>query len=481
MSAATSEWPAWLRRRTAVELLGPPGRFFAWVTIALSLLTIIYVGGWNAAKYPISLGYDAKPNADYAHILLDQHHIPRPDQSGESNQPPAYYFLAGVAARAGHHVFGWLEARPSSAQFPEASYRGAQIFNIGLVFLSALCVLWIALLLAPRRPWVWAASIGFFAFLPVVSKLEAMFHPENLNLLCSAVAAASLTHMYVRRRFSLGLLVLFAAAVALGLATRLSMVFVVAALFVGTLIALRDPSIRHLFPWQRVAIAAGIVILLATPWVAYRGIVQHSGPLNGTNRLVHAALHPQQHLLADRATSHEQFFDLSAQVFTTPWRSNFKNEAFPETYVEIWGDWLANFAWSPYSPAPSYEAQKILKDQSYIGVIPTALAIAGWLWLLYLGLFRNRALAPLALIPLFAVSGYLYRSYVALSHDGDLLKAAYAVNSAPVWAVSFGLATAWIASRSRPGRYGMVLLFTAFAILELRFTLYGIRDHAAIF
>jgi hypothetical protein len=481
VSAAPQPWPEWIRRHTALELLGPPGLFFAKLTIALSLGAILYVGAWNAAKYPISLGYDAQPNIFYSHFLLDQHHIPTPEQSGESNQPPAYYFIAGVAARVGlHWPFNWREARPF-LQLPEASYRGAQILNVALVFLSALCVLWLAWLVAPGRPWVWAASVGFFAFLPVVSKVEPMFHPENLNLLCSAVAAASLTHMLVRRRFSAKLLVLLGVAVALGLATRLSMIFVALALFLGTAVATTDPAIRAIFPWRRVGAAAGIVAVLAVPWVAYRAIVQHSGPFNKSGALFHAALHPQEHSLADKATSHAQFFDLSGKVFTSPWRSNFKNEAFPETYVEIWGDWLANFAWSPYNPAPSPAAQRVLKDQSSIGVLPTALAIAGWLALIAAGFTRKRFLAPLALIPLFAVGGYLYRSYLALTHDGDLLKAAYAVNSAPVWALSFGLATAWLASRSRLARYAMVALFAVFAVLELRFTMYGIRDNLPIY
>ncbi|MDX6453238.1 MAG: hypothetical protein QOH16_3287, partial [Gaiellaceae bacterium] len=56
-----------------------------------------------------------------------------------------------------------------------------------------------------------------------------------------------------------------------------------------------------------------------------------------------------------------------------------------------------------------------------------------------------------------------------------------AVNSAPVWAICFGLATACLASRSRLVRYGMVVLFVAFAILELRFTMYGIRAGQPIF
>ena len=198
MSAAESQWPAWLRRRTGVEFLGPPNLFFARLTIALSLGAILYVGAWNAAKYPLSLGYDAQPNAAYIHVLLDQHHIPRPDQSGEANQPPAYYFLAGIAARLGNEFTSWHDTATYPG-FPEASYRGAQIFNVVLVFLTALCVLWLARVVAPDRPWVWAASVGFFAFLPVVSKTEAMLHPENLSMLTSAAALAATTHMLVRQ------------------------------------------------------------------------------------------------------------------------------------------------------------------------------------------------------------------------------------------------------------------------------------------
>jgi 4-amino-4-deoxy-L-arabinose transferase-like glycosyltransferase len=463
-----------------VERLGAPSLFFARLTIAIALFAILFVGAWNAAHYPLSLGYDAQPNAAYIHFLFDEHHIPTPDQSGESNQPPAYYVIAGIAARLGNELTSWKDTSGYPG-FPEASYRGAQILNVLLVFLTALCVLWLARVVAPDRPWVWAASVGFFAFLPVVSKLEAMLHPENLNLLCSAAAVASLTDMYVNRRFRTRLLVVFGLAIGVGLATRLSMVFIVLALLIGTAVAVREPSIRTLFPWRKVAVLVGAIAVLALPWVAYRGIVQHSGPLNETSRLLDAALHPQSHVLADRGTSHAEFFYFSPHVFTEPWRSNFKNQAASETYVDIWGDWFASFAWSPYDAKPSKAAQAILKDQSYIGVVPTLLALAGWFGLLYVALRRRRELAPLALVPLFAVGGYLYRSYITLSHDGDVLKAIYAVNSAPVWALCFGLATVWLASRSRLARYGMIVLFAVFAVLELRFTMYGIRDGHPIF
>ncbi|HEV8462949.1 MAG TPA: glycosyltransferase family 39 protein [Gaiellaceae bacterium] len=482
MSASESTWPDWLRSRTAVELLGPPRLFFAWLTIALSLLVIVYVGAWNAAKYPIVLGYDAQPNAAYAHVLLDQHHIPRPDQSGESNQPPAYYFLAGVAARVGlHWPFNWREARPFTAQLPEASYRGAQIFNVVLVFLTALCVLWLARTVAPDRPWVWAASVGFFAFLPVVSKTEAMFHPENLNMLCSAAAMASITQMLAQRRFRWWLVTILGVSLALGLATRASAIFTLLAVLLGTAIAATVPGIRSQVPWRRLGAVVLAAAILVTPWIAYRAVVRHQGPLNETSRLFNAALHPRSHQLSDVLTSHKKFFHVAVvDIFRNPWRSHFKNQAFSQTYVEIWGDWLGNMAWSSYDPEPSTGARKILKDQSLVGVLPTTLAIAGWLMLVGMS-FRRRELAPLALLPLIAVGGYFYRSYVSLTHDGDLLKAAYALNSAPVWSLGFGIATAWLAARSLLLRYGMIALFVAFAILELRFVMYGIRDGVAIF
>lgn len=460
MSAAESQWPAWLRRRTGVDFLGPPGRFFALLTIALSLGAILYVGAWNAAKYPLSLGYDAQPNAAYIHVLFDQHHIPRPDQSGEANQPPAYYFLAGIAARLGNEFTSWHDTATYPG-FPEASYRGAQILNVVLVFLTALCVLWLARVVAPDRPWVWAASVGFFAFLPVVSKTEAMLHPENLNLLASALAVASATTILVRRRWSRQLVACLIVSCAVGLATRASMLFVLVTLALAVAIALGSGAMRRFARLRGAAIAAAVVAVVGLVFVSYNVI---------------------QHHHADPEASGKYFFHVTVrEIFNRPWRPVVANEAFSQTYIEIWGDWFGAFSWSVFSGSPSPQAQQILKDQSLIGVVPTALALAGWLAIAWRALRHRRDLVVLALLPVVATSGYLIRSWLALTKDGDLFKASYLLNTAPVWAVCFGLATAWLASRSRLARYGMLVLFAAFAILELRFTLYGIRDQHPIF
>jgi hypothetical protein len=460
VSAVDNQWPAWLRRHTGVEHLGPPARVFAWLTIALAFLMLLYVGVWNAAKYPISLGYDSQPNVTYMHILLDEHHIPRPDQSGEANQPPAYYLVGGVAARIGHKLFHWTDTKGFPG-FPEESFRGAQCLNVLLIFLTALCVLWLARVVAPNRPWVWAASVAFFAFVPVVSKTEAMVHPENLNLLTAAAATASATTILVRRRVTVLLAGALASSIALGLATRSSAVFVLLAIVLAFALATSDALRRRSPHWWRIGIAVTVIVILVSGGLSYGKIRHHK---------------------IDRYASRANFFLVSGELFTSPWRSHFLNQAIPTTYADMWGDWFGGFSWSVYDGTPSKPAQRLLKDQSVIGLLPTALAIAGWLGVLWLTFRRRRReLAVLALLPLIAVTGYLVRSWLALTADGDLLKATYVVNTAPVWAVCFGLATAWIGSKSRLARYGMVALFVAFAILELRFTMYGIRDNHPIF
>jgi hypothetical protein len=50
----------------------------------------------------------------------------------------------------------------------------------------------------------------------------------------------------------------------------------------------------------------------------------------------------------------------------------------------------------------------------------------------------------------------------------------------PAWSIGFGFATNGLSKR-RLIMIGIVMALVAFAILELRFMLYGIRDHNAIF
>lgn len=249
-------------------------------------------------------------------------------------------------------------------------------------------------------------------------------------------------------------------SLALGLATRTSTVFVVLSVVFGSAVVLAGPVLRRSARWRNVAISVVVIAVVGSAVLSYGKIHQHR---------------------IDRYASRSQFFDVSTDVFRAPWRSHFLNQAMPTTYSDLWGDWFGAFSWSVYAKEPSPPAQRLLKDQSLIGVVPTAFAIAGWLGLVALMVRRRRELAILALLPAIATVGYLARSWLALTADGDLFKATYLINTAPVWALCFGLATAWTAQRWRIGRYGMIALFITFAVLELRFTMYGIRDGRPIF
>jgi hypothetical protein len=66
------------------------------------------------------------------------------------------------------------------------------------------------------------------------------------------------------------------------------------------------------------------------------------------------------------------------------------------------------------------------------------------------------------------------------SPDGDLTKASYLLTTVPAWAIAFGLVVERL-GRRRLVAFGIAAALIAFGVLELRFMLYGIRDHNAIF
>ncbi len=165
-------------------------------------------------EYPIPLGYDAQGHVDYADVLLDHKRLPTKAEASEYRQPPGYYAIAGGAAALGQMVFGWHEDKPYSA-LPETSYRGAQYLNVLFVLTTGVLLLLLARLVAPTQPSVWAAALLFFAFLPVVAKTEAMFHPEPLNMLLATASVWLTTRILIAGRFtirgSVGLALLLAA------------------------------------------------------------------------------------------------------------------------------------------------------------------------------------------------------------------------------------------------------------------------------
>ena len=61
------------------------------------VVLMLFVGSWNAARYPIILGYDAQEHMSYADLLIHQGRTPTVADGGEYYAPPGYYAVAGAA------------------------------------------------------------------------------------------------------------------------------------------------------------------------------------------------------------------------------------------------------------------------------------------------------------------------------------------------------------------------------------------------
>jgi hypothetical protein len=453
-----------LRRETAVEDVVTP---VVRAALAAAFLAIGMIGVWNAVRYPVMLGFDATEHTAYADKLLDDFSLPTKAEGGEYYTPPGYYVIGAAATAIGRGLGG---------ESPD-TYRPMQFVNVLFVLAAAVLLLRLARTLFPRRPWLWVAALGFFAFLPIVAKTEAMFHPETLNMLVATATLTLTAEMIVERRFDRRHFLLLGALIGIGQLVRASSLFVLAAVVVALCAALALPGNRPRIPVRAIAISVGILAALIAPWSAWQ-MANGNHPIIGipdTNLLFHP--------VAPAERAYAPFFGLALHdVFTHPYRPHYANEALPESYTELWGDWTGVYSWSSYSGAPWPPALELMRDQSWIGVAPTALAVAGWIGLVWSALRRRReglALLPLLILPVVAITAYLWRGYSYAAPDGTLLKAIYLLNTVPAWALGFGLAVDGL--RRLPGlRWFLPLALLALAFLEIRFVLYGIRDHVRI-
>jgi hypothetical protein len=143
------------------------------------------------------------------------------------------------------------------------------------------------------------------------------------------------------------------------------------------------------------------------------------------------------------------------EVLTDPIRPHYVNEAMPTTYSDVWGDYFG--VW-----------RGDRARQSFLGLLPTALALVGWLILLGRSVRVPPRLAA-ALLPGLGLLGYLYFTVSYPTPDGDVLKASYLLTTAPAWALAFGFALERL-----PGRLRIVVaaVLAASVLVALPFLLY---------
>jgi hypothetical protein len=119
---------------------------------------------------------------------------------------------------------------------------------------------------------------------------------------------------------------------------------------------------------------------------------------------------------------------------------------------------------------PSPATRSWLVAQNAIGLVPSFLAVVGWLVLLVRSLRRREPPWLLvSLLPLAGIAGYLYFTVSYPVPDGDVLKPTYMLSTLGAWALCFGWAADRAASRvPRLVAFGL----GALALLDLPFTIY---------
>ncbi len=405
---------------------------------------------WNAAAYPAGAGYDAPSHQEYADFLINHLRLPVRNETPEYYSPPLYYAVAGAVT--------WVGRQAGLGE----PHKLGQLLNVPMVVGTVLLVIGLARLLWPDRRWLAPAAAGFVALSPVLTRTGSMFNPEPTDLFVATLCLYLAARMIVRRSYGWKPALGLGIALGIGQMIRQFALWTLAVVVLAWLAALwwRPEERRALVRALAVVLAA--VVVIAAPWYGYRAA-------NYGNAIFDRP-HSSKPLWERRPAR----FYLSTglpTIFTAPYRPNLVNLAWPETYSDIWGDWYGVFAWSRESQAkPSPARNGWLVAQNVIGLVPTALAIGGWLVLLALGLRRrDPPRLMIALLPLAGLAGYLYFAVSYPTPDGDVLKPTYMLTTIGAWALCFGWAATKLGERW-PRLVAGVLV--ALAVLDLPFVIY---------
>ena len=419
-------------------------------TLAL-LAALALAATWNALHYPPGLGYDAVDHVAYMEGIRAGEGLP--DGIGGYYTPPAFFAVAAAATELGHRL-GLGDP-----------LRMTQLLNGALLFGTALLLLALARELWPGRRTLQVAALGFFACSALGLKAAAMFHPETLDLFLSTLALLLAARMIVRDDYRLVHAAVLGAVLGAGQLVRAFSLwtFAVVLLALGAA-ALADPGRR-----RRVVVAAAVAVAataaVAGPWYVHQA-TKYSNPIFDRPQVAKP--------LWERRPVEFYADPGLPEVVTRPFRPAFENRFWPQLYAEWWGDWFGVFAWEAVKGDPSEAARRELTAQSVAGLLPTGLAVAGWLALLAAAVRRLRSRPErllVALLPLAGIAGMLYFTVSYPTPDGDVIKATYMLTTLPAWALAFGLAT----ERAARGRAALVLvpLLVLAALASLRFALYG--------
>jgi hypothetical protein len=410
------------------------GRRPASLALGAVCAAVVAVGLWNVHAYPPGAGYDAADHMAYADGLVPGGRLPH--GTGEYYTPPGYYAVAGTA--------DWV-ARKAGVGEP---HRAGMLVNVAFLLGSVLLAYALARELWPGRDRLAVGAAAFVALVPVTVKTEAMFHPETMSLFLSTLALWLCVRTFRDPRFAVPL------GLALGAAqlVRAFALWTVAAVGLALLVARR---------WRLLVVVVALAVVVPLPWYVHQLVTYRAQP---TFPQPATASKP----VWERRPARFYVDPGVPDVVSRPYRPHFLNLALPTTYDELWGDYFGIWAWNGLG-TPSPRIRHELELQALAGLVPTALAVAGWVAFLLASL-RSPPRLAVALLPALGILGYLYFTVSFPTKDGDVLKATYMLTTTAGWALGFGYAL----DRLR-GRVWLAVaaLLAACAVVQVPFLVYG--------
>jgi hypothetical protein len=410
--------------------------------IAALCALVLVVGGWNVVRYPPGMGYDAVDHTAYAHGLVPGGHLPH--GTGEYYTPPGFYAVAGSV--------DWLAGKLGLGEPRRATMALDLLLLLGTVLLVRL----LALELWPGNQRLALAASAFVALIPVTVKTAAMYHPETLSLFLCTLGLYLGVRTYHDARFAPLL------GAALG-ATQLVRAW--GLLTVGTCAVALALGRR----WRRLAVALAIAAAIPLPWYVHQTI-EYGSPLFPRPATTQAREKEtgEAKPIWERRPAAFYVDPGLPDVLTNPYRPHFRNLALPTTYDEIWGDYFGVWVWKGKG-TPRESAQDRLQVQAWAGLLPTLLAIGGWLALLLASL-RSPPRLAVALLPAAGILGYLFFTVSYPTHDGDVLKGTYMLSTTGAWALGFAYGLDRLRGRAWIAAFGLLAIC---AFVELPFLFYG--------
>ena len=397
--------------------------------VAVALCGFVGIALWDVFHYNWLRGYDAWAASHYVAAIQIDHRLATPADTGVWHNPPLFYALAAFIQ--GH--VGWSHLEP---------HKAVQLVSVVSGFGIVLFTFLIARTLFPRSRWIQLTALLVAALTPVLMRGSLLYHPDPLSTaLATGGVYVAIRAAHGRWTVRLG----FVCGLLLGLAT-LTRDWALAETG-GVLAVCGVIWIRERRPEILRFLAAATIVFagLALPWYI-RQEVDYGSPFAFAKPGGPGVWLPQ--LPAGFFTS----LDVT-DVFTNPYQPFYKNALVPVLYTDWWGDYTRYFHIplvnlnTPRQLPPRYRNPLVV--QSFVGIVPSLLAIAGAVGLAIQGIRRRGSPVSIVLAGAgLVIVSFLWFLFQDPKVDGDNVKALYVLDILPAVAICTAWGLDWVRRHS---------------------------------